>query len=430
MTDFGQFHVRKWDVQFYQDQTRKWLTGSLCVTVEGIDFRDKNSPFSVGCRYGEFGDVKKTTTGILFGAIVITTKSGQKLWFSSLPNREDIYNVIEYFLRSNVTFSDKEHLKSTGQVSKGTEMGRKLLKVVHDSHQTLNASANLLSSQGDQIDSTLTAMVDIQNDLDIAENLTSGMENWLGKWKIPEVYQKVDPVIINNRDIPEISQYEILYTKIEINKMSTQKLGLLRIASEGVFILSDKQKLIHHFKWSDISRVRVLSPCEIVVTRFLIGQPDLSFGVVCTSLLGFVEFLEKRLRSKVEYITSGFVKQESDNYGHTKTKMDPTQFGCKKGELLTRNPTTTSIPQLHTSFDKGQTEGDIKGDQLQISHQVVSDAEVQEIQQTLTDLRSLALAAQQETNIQNEKLDTLTTSVDKANLRITDVNSRLAKLMK
>ncbi|XP_033761715.1 synaptosomal-associated protein 47-like [Pecten maximus] len=429
MTDFGQLHVREWEVQFYQEQTRKWLTGMLYITVEGIAFQDKNSPFNMSCQYGDFGEVKKTTTGIIFGAIVIVTKNGQKHWFSSLPNREDMFCVIKYFLRSNVIFSDTENLKNTGQVSKGTEMGQKLLKVAYDSHQTLCASANMLSSQGEQIDSTATAMADIHNDLDIAENLTLGMEVWLGKWNIPKVYQKIDPIIVNERDIPEISQYEILYTKLEMDKMSTQKLGLLRIALEGLFILSDKQKLVHHFKWSDVSRIRVLSPCEIVVTRFLIGKPDLSYGVVCTSLLGFVEFLEKKLRRKVEYVTSGFVRHEPDNFGHTKTKMDPKQFRHEKGVLLTGKLTTSSIPSLHT-FGKSQADHDIQGEQLQCSHQVVNDAEVQELQNTLTDLRTLAIAVQQETDVQNEKLDTLTTSVDKANIRITEVNSRLGKMMK
>ncbi|XP_060080488.1 synaptosomal-associated protein 47-like [Ylistrum balloti] len=432
MTDFGQLHVREWEVQFYEDQTRKWLTGTLSVTIEGMFFQDKNSPFNVGCKYGDFGDVKKTTTGIIFGAIVIIKKDGQKYWLSSLPNREDVFNVIQYFLMSNLVFSEKENLENKGQgsTSKGTEMGRKLLKVVHDSHQTLCASAQILSSQGGQIDSTLTTMADIHNDLDVAENLMLGMEAWVGKWNIPAVYQKVDPVIVRDRDIPEISQYEILYTKMVINKMTTQKLGLLRIAPEGLFILSDKQKLIHHFKWSDVSRVRVLSPCEIVVTQFLIGQPDLNFGVVCTSLLGFLEFFDKKLRSKVEYITSGFVRQKPDDCGHIKT-TDPKHFELKRGDLLSRKGSPSSIPPVQTSYSQSLTDHDNHGEQLQqLSHQVVSDGEVQEIQQTLSDLRSLAISVQQETGVQNEKLDTLTTSVDKANIRITDVNSRMSKLMK
>ncbi|XP_021373221.1 synaptosomal-associated protein 47-like [Mizuhopecten yessoensis] len=334
MADFGQLHVREWEVQFYQEQTRKWLTGMLSVTVERIIFQDKNSQFNMICMYGDFAEVKKTTTGIIFSAIVIITKDGKKHWFSSLPNREDIFNVMQYFLRSNVTFSDQGNKGKTLGMGR-TEMGHKLLKVAYDSHKTLSASAEIMSSQGEQIDSTLTAMTDIHNDLDIAESLTSGMESWTGKWRIPNVYQTVDPIIVHQRDIPNISDYEILYTKMETNKTTTQKLGLLRIAPEGMFILSEKQKLIHHFKWSDISRVRVLSPCEVLVTRFLIGQPDLSYGVVCTSLLGFLEFLERKMRSKIEYVTSGFVRQPEER-GHPQAKITKGKY-----TLMTQAKITT-----------------------------------------------------------------------------------------
>ncbi|OWF40926.1 Synaptosomal-associated protein 47 [Mizuhopecten yessoensis] len=421
MADFGQLHVREWEVQFYQEQTRKWLTGMLSVTVERIIFQDKNSQFNMICMYGDFAEVKKTTTGIIFSAIVIITKDGKKHWFSSLPNREDIFNVMQYFLRSNVTFSDQGNKGKTLGMGR-TEMGHKLLKVAYDSHKTLSASAEIMSSQGEQIDSTLTAMTDIHNDLDIAESLTSGMESWTGKWRIPNVYQTVDPIIVHQRDIPNISDYEILYTKMETNKTTTQKLGLLRIAPEGMFILSEKQKLIHHFKWSDISRVRVLSPCEVLVTRFLIGQPDLSYGVVCTSLLGFLEFLERKMRSKIEYVTSGFVRQPEER-GHPQAKIT-------KGELLSRKTTGSSIPQLQTSCNQSRTGHDVQGEQLQLPHPVVSDEEVQELQHTLSDLRSLAISVQQETDTQNEKLDTLTCSVDKANVRMSKVNSRVEKLTK
>jgi len=96
-----------------------------------------------------------------------------------------------------------------------------------------------------------------------------------------------------------------------MNKMNVQQLGILRIALEGLFILTAKQKLVHHFRWSDISRVRILSPCEIVVTKYLIGQADLSFGIVCSSLTGFLQLLDRRLKRKVEYMTDGFVKSQS-----------------------------------------------------------------------------------------------------------------------
>ena len=69
--------------------------------------------------------------------------------------------------------------------------------------------------------------------------------------------------------------------------------------------------------------------------------------------------------------------------------------------------------------------------QLQVNQQaqVVSDREVEEICQGLTSLKSLALAVQEEECVQNEKLDSLKTTVDRANDRLTAVNRRVQKML-
>ena len=61
--------------------------------------------------------------------------------------------------------------------------------------------------------------------------------------------------------------------------------------------------------------------------------------------------------------------------------------------------------------------------------QVVSDREVEEICQGLTSLKSLALAVQEEEGVQNEKLDSLKTTVDRANDRLTAVNRRVQTML-
>ena len=60
--------------------------------------------------------------------------------------------------------------------------------------------------------------------------------------------------------------------------------------------------------------------------------------------------------------------------------------------------------------------------------QTVSDQEVDQICEGLTSLKSLALAVQEEEGVQNEKLDSLTTSVDRANERLTAVNKRVKQM--
>ena len=68
-------------------------------------------------------------------------------------------------------------------------------------------------------------------------------------------------------------------------------------------------------------------------------------------------------------------------------------------------------------------------DQIQIDQsQVVSESEADEISRTLGGLKSLALAVQEETSIQNENLDTLTETVDRANQRLKDADKKIKRM--
>lgn len=90
----------------------------------------------------------------------------------------------------------------------------------------------------------------------------------------------------------------------------------------------------------------------------------------------------------------------------------------------------SNIPQQRKSNSQDSSFGIEDTPQLQVYQQPqkVSDIEVDEICQGLTSLKSLALAVQEEEGIQNEKLDSLTTSVDRANERLTAINKRVKKM--
>ena len=60
---------------------------------------------------------------------------------------------------------------------------------------------------------------------------------------------------------------------------------------------------------------------------------------------------------------------------------------------------------------------------------MISDQEVDEICRGLTSLKSLALSVQEEESVQNEKLDSLRTTVDRANERLTAVNKRVKRML-
>lgn len=251
-------------------------------------------------------DVKKSSTSLIFRATVIIVNDKTKYWIASLPDQGSMYNVLHYFQRQNL-FSCKKLRTTTLESIGSTEMGRKLLNSVIDSENTLNNAVNVLHEQGTQIQSSMATMHDIHNDLDIADNILSGLESWLGRWQIPQRYKKESLEIIQTKDLP--ADYEILYTKFKMGTINCQHLGILRVCAEGIIILTDKQRVVHNFKWNEISVVKVISLCEIMITRYMIGRPDLTYDLVCTNLLPVLRLLDRRLKTKMEY-TKDIFKEE------------------------------------------------------------------------------------------------------------------------
>ena len=66
--------------------------------------------------------------------------------------------------------------------------------------------------------------------------------------------------------------------------------------------------------------------------------------------------------------------------------------------------------------------------QVDQSKSIVTDQEANEISRALCNLKSLALSVQEEGSTQNEKLDALNDTVDKANIRLEVANKKIKKL--
>lgn len=176
----------------------------------------------------------------------------------------------------------------------------------------------------------MATMMDIHSDLDVTENLISGLESWLGRWSLPEEYKANDPIVVFDSDLSMEIDHEILYTKLEPNKLNAQNLGIFRLAQDGIYLMTDRQRVVHHFTWGDISRIRVVSPWEITVTRFQIGKADISYSLVFTSVYSVLGILDKRLRSKVEFSQDAF-REETSN-----TKPLSTTLTCNSSSKYLR----------------------------------------------------------------------------------------------
>ena len=88
---------------------------------------------------------------------------------------------------------------------------------------------------------------------------------------------------------------------------------------------------------------------------------------------------------------------------------------------------SSSQPSTNTKSDF--SDGLDLGDQARKTCEVISDAEVSQLQTTLGNLKAIALAVREEEEVQRDKLEVLTRLVDRGNDRITATTRRTNKLL-
>lgn len=296
--------VCHWTVSLYDEKKRKWNYGIVNLKADGIEFisdDDKSSSVGLVILFDDLIDIKKATTGLVFGAVYVVKKDNKKIWFSSLADRTGFYGTLYHFWKAQLFTKKNEKGGSEVGVGRKTKLGQTLVGLVHDSQDTLSKAAVQLHDQGKQIDSSIWAMSELHNDLDVAERYVKDLESWVGRWRLPKQYNAVDPVIVNMCDIPEIFETEVVYSKLETGKANPRLVGFLRMCREGLYIMSERQALVHHYRWSDVSKIRVVTPYDIMVIQYQLGKPDLVYGLVCANMIAILQLIEKCAKYKLEY---------------------------------------------------------------------------------------------------------------------------------
>ena len=296
--------VCQWSVSLYEEKARKWNFGTISMKPYGIEFlsdsEEKKASERTVILFEDVIDVKKATTGLVFGAVYVVTKENKKIWFSSLMDRNGFHGTLTHFWKARLFQRGDEGSLCSGGGRK-TKLGQTLVGIVQDSQDTLSQAAVQLHGQGRQIDSSLWAMSELHNDLDVAERFVTDLESWVGRWRLPKQYSSAGPVVVNKCDIPEVFETEIVYNKFETGKANPRIVGLLRLCRDGLYIMSQKQTLIHHFKWADVSKIRVVTPYEVMVIQYQLGKPDLVYGFVCADMMAILTLMEKCAKYKLEY---------------------------------------------------------------------------------------------------------------------------------
>ncbi|WAQ93597.1 SNP47-like protein [Mya arenaria] len=406
----------------YSDLDRRWVNGMFSVSASSLQLDPYNKPREspVYVSFWEIKDVRKATTGLIFGAILVTTVHDRKVWFSSFVDRECAFRTIEHFRKGYLLADESAKESRQPSASERTKVGQKLLSIVHDSQTTLTTAAEQLHAQGRQMDSMMTAMSDLHGDLDIANRLVGDLDSWVGRWRIPRNVEQIDPVFVNKSGVPEIFEYEVLYNKEETNRANSRQLGTLRLSNDGITILNSKMKTEHHFMWSDVSQIRVITPWEIKITRTHIGRPDLAYSATSAQMMAVLKILDGCARYKMK-----FDKLPDHVQGFNARMKSEERFTASFSNAQKPAERATDLKDV-SPIQIDQSEQS----QLQInqSKQVVTDSEADEISRALSGLKSLALSVQEEGACQNEKLDSLNASVESANQRLEKSTKKIKKL--
>lgn len=308
MADSSQYPICKWEASYYNEDQREWLYGELLVSQTALRFvapadaklnKSLTEAYLKLISYGVITEIKKLTSSFVYSCVTVFTGK-QQHWFSSLPKRGNVFNVVMHFWRNTLI---PEVKVTGGEIQKPTTLGQKMLQVAADSEKTLQSAGEQLQIQGEQLDHATGVMYDLHSDLDVAEHLMSGLESWMGRWKMPKQPIPIEPLeIINARAVPKVTEVSVIYSNsVARNEQTDVKNGSVRILKEGVTIIDDKGIPVFHYCPKDISLIKVISPWEIVISKYQIGEPDITYIFISSNMMEIIQALEPGYRQKIQY---------------------------------------------------------------------------------------------------------------------------------
>ncbi|KAK1878906.1 Synaptosomal-associated protein 47 [Dissostichus eleginoides] len=389
--------IHSWPGSYYINTEKRWETGTLSLTRTMVRFVSNQSKESLtSFRLSRIMDIKMESSSFIFSTLTVLEEGNVKHWFGSLkPNRVVVYNVLEHFWR--------ERLLSPGSEARGAECkpskGSELISLVAGAQRRLEDTGKVLSHQGEQFDNAMQGLEKIDSDLGVADKLLSELESppwWpFGKlpWKTHQEAKAEDAARAAARSAAGkgsgrnkvIASIPAIVTK---GGDSDLKPGCLLVLVSSLEVLDTNCQLIHRFERNDIDEVRVHSPYEITVRQRFIGKPDICYRFLSAKMPEAMSVLEIQYRKKVEF-TSLLQR-------------------CQDTELPLEVP-AGALSQL----------------QVHVLQPSVSQSEAQELKQ----LKNLALEAETELERQDDVLNDLTSSTDRATMNVEKHTCRMKRLL-
>ena len=294
LAEMERYPIKQWETKYYDCTTKTWVSGTLRLKESSIDFSATGSTdYIYVCRYRNIVDVRKASSMLFFKALVVRCTSNEDRWFSSLASRDYVFNLIEHFWRNCLVAPSSLQTRSTN----GTSLGQELLRITADSQKTLGQASETLSCQGEQLSHATALMVDLHDDLDVADPIIRSLDSWLGRWSVPTRREPVE--VIERTTAPVIREFPVLFSEGSSDLCVTQ--GYVQISRDGLTILDSSHVSAGHLTGRHISDIKVTTPWQVVVTGVKLGEPDRSYLLMSAQMPVALQTLERFYRHKLQF---------------------------------------------------------------------------------------------------------------------------------
>ncbi|XP_013383810.1 synaptosomal-associated protein 47-like [Lingula anatina] len=413
------FSIVKWPAAYWYKKKRRWIYGNFYMFHDCIIFHHEKQNkrlIQVQIPFDSIFQICKGSSMFVYAALIIAVKNDQH-WFSALPNRDGAYVMLEHFWKERL--ASKKHDRKKGSKGK-TQKGQELLKITADSEKTLQKAATQLHHQGEQLDATMATTFDIHADLDVTENIISGLESWLGKWSASVNVPAEAHVVLSPGDIPKIQEYPVLFQKFSRKHENTWQQGVFEISPEGLIIKDQLNAIVQFYGVKDVSKVKVTTPWEIEISKFMTGQPDVKYRIMSTKMVQILKVLEAKYRSKMEYEGPPTLEKwqrkscGEDQHIKLEDRIDEDVF---------TTPPSSPYPSIS---EKMQSQSQPQPQLTQSD--LITDEELDELSSAVSTMKTMATDIGYEADRQNENIEEMSHMVEGATHRIKSSDKRVKKL--
>lgn len=422
-----EINVHSWSCSYFLNSEKRWVPGRLSLTPKCLKFTaEKTSEILVSFHLASISEIKKESSTFIFSSITILEKGLAKHWFSSLyPNRNVVFNVIEHFWREELL--SPQRAGPSGSSPQSTK-GKQMIDLVSDSEKRLEDTAKALHHQGEQFDNIIMCLDKIESQMDVADRMLTELESpawWPFGGKSRKSSTCTKPKQLSSSDFSKALGKEGLILKIPIvfsNKKDTNlQPGNLSVLVSALDIHDSSARLVHRYEREDIDDIKVVTPYEIIVRQRFIGKPDITYQLLSAKMFDAISVLEVQYKKKIEFLEGALVFSRGSKSPEADTDGSFWQTGHLPNLLDKAAGFIDGIVQSATSPEGGE--------QAQMQEQTVTEQETHELRKILMKLKTIALDTETELQKQEEALEVISSSTDRATLSIDKQNHRMRKLL-